>query len=120
VRAETAIALWDDGQRRLRAAEPDVRPLLERVADAIVDELRRRLGGSFTVAELAVLYGAGTDWCLDVAIATIPTDSRAWDAQLAADAAFARYVREAKDWAGGRRRDPEEIARARAEAPPGY
>jgi hypothetical protein len=106
---DTALQLWNDGQRRLSRAEPDERRLLERVTDCIVDELRRRLGGSFSTPELAELYSAGTDWCLDVAIATFPSNPRAWDAQTAGDAAFARYVREASDWSGGRRRDPEEI-----------
>jgi hypothetical protein len=102
---DTALQLWSDGQRRLSAAEPDERRLLERVADRIVDELRRRLGGPFTTRELAELYSAGTDWCLDVAIATAPDDPRAWDVATAGDAAFARYVREATDYAGGRRRE---------------
>jgi hypothetical protein len=108
---DTALQLWSDGQRRLRAAEPDERRLLERVSDRIVDELRRRLGGPFTTRELAALYSAGTDWCLDVAISTVPHDPRAWDAQTAGDAAFARYVREASDWSGGRRREAEELER---------
>jgi hypothetical protein len=106
---DTALQLWSDGQRRLRAAAPEERRLLERVSDRILDELRRRLGGPFTTRELAALYSAGTDWCLDVAIATVPNDPRAWDAQTAGDAAFARYVREASDWSGGRRRDAEEL-----------
>ena len=105
---DTAIQLWDEGQRRLRQADPDAQPVLERVTDRIVDELRRRLGGTFTTDELAALYSEGTDWCLDVAIATEPDDPRAWDAQTLGDAAFWRYVREAADYAGGRRRLPEE------------
>jgi hypothetical protein len=108
---DTALQLWSDGQRRLSRADADERRLLERVVDRIVDELRRRLGGPFTTGELAELYSAGTDWCLDVAIATVPNDPRAWDAQTAGDAAFARYVREASDWSGGRRRDAEELER---------
>ncbi len=106
---DTALQLWNDGQRRLSAAAPDERRLLERVAERIVDELRRRLGGPFTTRELADLYSAGTDWCLDVAIATVPEYPRGWDAATAGDAAFARYVREATDWAGGRRRTQEEL-----------
>jgi hypothetical protein len=31
-----------------------------------------------------------------------PDNPRAWDSETVADAAFARYVREASDWAGGR------------------
>ena len=107
MQVDTAIQLWQDGERRVRAADADDRRLLERVVDRIVVELRRRLGGPFTTHELTALYSAGTDWCLDVAIATAPDEPRAWDAQTAGDAAFARYVREAVDWAGGRRREPE-------------
>lgn len=104
---ETAIELWQEGERRLRFADPDERLVMERVADRIVDELHRRLGGSFTTDELAALYSAGADWCLDVALAASPDDPRGWDAQTIGNAAFARYVREASDWAGGRRRVPE-------------
>ena len=39
------------GERR-----PGGRPALERVTDALVGELRRRLGGPFTTQELAELY----------------------------------------------------------------
>jgi hypothetical protein len=100
---ENAIYQWDEGQRRLRDAPSVRRPALERVTDQIVAELRRRLGGQFTTGELAELYEQGTDWCLDVAVATAPEDPHAWEAETVADAAFSRYVREASDFAGGRR-----------------
>jgi len=110
VRVETAIGLWQDGERRLRAAGPELARRQERVVARIVDELRRRLGGPFTTAELAGLYGEGTDWCLDLAVRAFPDDPRTWDVQTVGDAAFARYVREASDWAGGRIREPIEDA----------
>lgn len=99
-----ALLQWQEGQRRLAEAGPDDRPALERVTERIVEELRRRLGGTFSTAELADLYAEGTDWGLDVALATAPGNPRAWEAQTVVDAAFARYVREAADFAGGRRR----------------
>jgi hypothetical protein len=102
---DNAIFQWDDGQRRLREAPAEERATLERVTDRIVAELRRRLGGAFTTAELAELYQRGTDWCLEVAVSTAPDRPRAWDLATVADAAFARYVREAVDFAGGRRVD---------------
>ena len=114
---ETAIGLWQDGERRLRAADPGERAVMERVADRILDELHRRLGGPFTTGELAALYSAGADWCLDVALAVAPDDPRAWDAQTIGNAAFARYVREASDWAGGRRRVPEKDEEAVEDRP---
>ena len=101
---ETAIDQWREGERRLTAAQPAQRPALERVIDRIVAELRRRLGSTFTTDELVALYERdGTGWCLDVAVVAAPNAPWAWEARTVADAAFARYVREASDFAGGRR-----------------
>jgi hypothetical protein len=101
---EEVIGLWREGQRRLAQASPDVRPALERVVDEVVDELRRRLGGPFTADELATFYiERGTDWCFDVATRVAPRTPEAWDMTTVAGAAFARYLREAVDYGGGRR-----------------
>ena len=100
---DNAIFLWREGERRLADAPPHELPALERVAERIFVELRRRLGAAFTADELAELYDRGTDWCLDVAYATAPEAPYAWDLRTVADAAFARYLREATDYAGGRR-----------------
>ena len=48
----------------------------------------------------------GTGWCTDIAYSVAPGAPWAWDARTTADAAFGRYVREASDYAGGRRLDP--------------
>jgi hypothetical protein len=101
---DTAIYQWRAGERRLADAAPHERPALERVTSRIHAELRRRLGGAFTVDELADLYAQGTDWCTAIAVATAPEEPYAWDARIVADAAFARYLRSAADFAGGRRR----------------
>ena len=104
MRFDEAIVMWREGQRRLSDADPDVRPAMERVVDELVVELRRRLGGPFTTQELARLYGEqGTDWCFDVAVRAAPGTPAAWDLSTVAGAAFARYLREASDYAGGRR-----------------
>ncbi len=100
---ETGFLQWRDGERRLAEAEPGRQGQLERVVDGIVAELRRRLGGPFTAAEVAALYDEGTDWAVEVAVRTAPDDPWAWDPRVVADAAFARYVRGASDFAGGRR-----------------
>ncbi len=98
------IGLWEEGQRRLAAAEPADRPALDRVVEAIVTELRRRLGGAFTAQELADLYQEqGTDWCFAIATRVAPRTPAAWDMPTVAGAAFARYAREAGDYARGRR-----------------
>jgi hypothetical protein len=100
---EAAIFQWRDGERRLAAAAATHAPALERVTEAIHAELRRRLGGSFLTEELVELYDRGTDWCLDLAYRLAPEAPWAWDARTVGDAAFARYLREASDFAGGRR-----------------
>jgi len=100
---ETAVQQWRAGERRLQAASGAERRVLDRVVAAIVDELRRRLGGKFTADELAGLYDRVTAWCLDIAVSVAPDDPYAWEADTVADAAFARYLREATDYAGGRR-----------------
>jgi len=76
---------------------------MERVTEALVAELRRRLGGRFSSDELVELYDRGTSWCQQVAMNVAPQEPSAWDAAVVADAAFARYLREAADYAGGRR-----------------
>lgn len=100
---ETAVFDWRAGERRLEEAPAAERGALYEVVDAIVAELRRRVGLTFTVEELAALYDAGTDWCLDLATRTAPEAPWAWETSIVADAAFARYVRQATDYAGGRR-----------------
>lgn len=104
LRFDDVLGLWREGQRRLAQADPSDRPALERVIDAIVDELRRRLSGPFTTDELTRLYvDGGTDWCFDIAIRVAPGNPEAWDLTTVVGAAFARYVREASDFAGGGR-----------------
>jgi hypothetical protein len=104
MRFEEVIGLWREGERRLARAEPQDWPVLARVTDAIVVELRKRLGGAFTAQELVDLFAElGTDWCFDIATRVAPDNPSAWDMTTVANAAFARYLREASDYAGGRR-----------------
>ena len=97
---ENAIFQWEEGERRLRESEDPVRRQLEDAVHVVLAELRRRLGSSFTLSELADLYGSDVDWAHDLALrAGAGTDS-SW----VVDATFGRYSREAADYAGGRRR----------------
>jgi hypothetical protein len=96
---ENAIFQWEDGERRVRDA-----PHLERAVEAVLGELRRRLGSTFVVSELADLYGAGTDWAAELAAHGGAGAEASW----AVDAAFRRYAREASNYAGGRRREEHE------------
>ncbi len=96
---DNAMFQWQDGEQRLRAMRPGDRRQLEGATQAVLEEIRRRLGSSFQVAELAELYAAGTDWAEDVA----GRRGASMDAVLVVDAAFALYAHEAADYAGGRR-----------------
>ncbi|HEX8753486.1 MAG TPA: hypothetical protein VF731_08735 [Solirubrobacterales bacterium] len=97
---ENALFQWEEGWRALREIEePRERRLADRVVEAIRDQLRRRIGPTFSADELAELYGRGTDWCQQVALDVAPTVG---DPQTLADAAFWLYLRGATDFAGGR------------------
>jgi hypothetical protein len=98
---QNALFQWEDGQRRLRDAPPELRRRLDRATDQVVEELRRRLGASFRVSELASLYATTPDWPQDIAIGA----GAGVEAGSVVDAAFARYAREAADFAGGRPHD---------------
>jgi len=101
---QSVLFQWEEGYERLQAAraDPPLYRALGRLVVGVQDELRRRLGSTFRVAELVDLYRQGTDWALDLAIGRYPDDSRMWDLSIAADAAFYLYMREASDYAGGR------------------
>ena len=104
LRFEDLIGLWQDGERRLREADPADRLVLDRVVAEVVDELRRRVGGAFGVQELTRYYlGTGTDWCFGIAMRVAPETPAAWDMPVISGAAFARYAREAGDFMIGRR-----------------
>ena len=84
------------------AATPEpARSDLERAVGYVVEELRRRLGSSFVLDELADFYGETTDWATEMA------DRRGagTDSAAVVDAAFARYARESSNFAGGRARE---------------
>jgi hypothetical protein len=94
---DNALFQWQDGERRIRDMDDLVRQDLEGAVEVVQDELRRRLGSSFTVEELADLYGAGVDWATDIArLERAGTDSAA-----VVDVAFARYARQATNYGGG-------------------
>ena len=97
---ENALTQWEAGERHVREAPELESADLDRVVAVVQDELRRRLGSTFLVGELADLYSMGTDWAEDLA----QRSSAGTDTATVVDAAFGRYARAAGDFAGGRRR----------------
>jgi hypothetical protein len=89
---------WDEGLARI--AQP-VRPAVatgrRRIMAAVHDELRRRLGMTFTLAQLVRVYEGASTWYLDLAARTVPKEPDSWDPAVTLDAAFATYSRAASD-----------------------
>ena len=99
---ESAVFQWQEGWSGLQAlaGDPAASRQADRFVEAVRDELRRRVGSTFTMSELADFYGQGTDWCLRLAMEVAPT--LAPRAQSLADAAFWLHLRVATDFAGSR------------------
>jgi hypothetical protein len=99
---QTARSEWDDGVRRLAATQGD--PLryreLSSLVDAVVDELRRRVGQTYTLDELARAYAGAEDWVREIVVRETEPRSRAGlaDTALVQDAAFGRYAHGATDY----------------------
>ena len=91
---------WEDGNRRLEGAASD-RSLYERLladVELVLDELRRRVGQTFTLDELAGAYDEADRWVQE---ALAEGDAApGWPARSATaqDAAFHRYSRGAVDY----------------------
>ena len=93
---------WAEGKRMLDAAGDDTarsRHLLILV-EAVEDQLARRVGQTFTLADLARAYDGAEDWVRDVIVSSMPARSRAGikDTALVQDAAFALYAQGASDY----------------------
>jgi hypothetical protein len=93
---------WDEGLRRLETvgAETARGRHLWFLVEAVLAELRRRVGQTFTLAELALAYEGSEDWVRDVVAHSAPPKARAGirDVALVQDAAFAHYARGASDY----------------------
>jgi hypothetical protein len=97
---EIARHEWAEGNRRLSAAasNPDAYELLMGQVEAVTQEIRRRLGEHFTLAQLADVYGGADSWVLEAVEER--ADRPGWTATLsvAQDAAFHLYARGATDY----------------------
>jgi hypothetical protein len=92
---------WFDGERRLAAArvrDPARAVLYDRVVAELRRTLRRRIGQTFSLADLAQVYSRSAVWTRDVAQRTAPGAAYAHDLAVTADAVFAEAARQASDW----------------------
>jgi hypothetical protein len=98
--AQHARQEWQEGHRRLQEAarDPLVGDRLHAQLDAVVAELRRRLGETFTLAQLADAYSGSEDWAREVVSERAPVPDWPRTVALATDAAFYAYARGAVDY----------------------
>jgi hypothetical protein len=90
---------WEEGNRRLQAAASDPQ-LYERLlaeVDLVLEQLRRRVGQTFTLDELASAYADADRWVQE---ALEEDASAGWPARSTTvrDAAFHIYSRGAVDY----------------------
>jgi hypothetical protein len=97
---ESARRDWEDGWRRLQdeSRERVAADRLSRQVEVVTDELRRRVGGTFTLAELAAAYVDAERWAREAVAERAPAPG--WPGMLAVvlDAAFHLYARGAVDY----------------------
>ena len=96
VAVQNARLQWEDGYRRLNEHASD-RSLYQRLlaqVGVLTDELNRRVGQTFTLADLAAAYEDADHWLLEV----LPPGAGAVQLGLVEDAAFHLYARGAVDY----------------------
>jgi hypothetical protein len=98
---ETARQEWTEATRRIEQARNNrdrYRRLLAQV-DIVAAELRRRVGQTFTLGELADAYGSAEDWAREAVGERAPTPDWPRDIAIVTAAAFDSYQRGAIDYA---------------------
>jgi hypothetical protein len=102
VDVELARQQWDEGRRRIeseRSSDGEAYERLNAQVTLLVDELRKRIGQTFTLAELAAAYDGADDWARDLLFdAAEQGDGPPPDTATATDAAFQLYAHRASDY----------------------
>ena len=96
---ESARREWEDGHRRLETSrDADVADRLLAQVGVVTDELRRRVGGTFTLAELTGVYGRAESWSRAAVAEHAPYPGWARTLATVEAAAFYLYARGAADY----------------------
>jgi hypothetical protein len=97
---ELARHQWEDGYRRVEALRADRRRYAELLAqiDVVLGELRKRVGQTFTLDELADAYAGADDWAREAIDLADPDAPAPTEAPAVAGAAFHQYARGATDY----------------------
>jgi hypothetical protein len=97
---EIARQEWEEGRRRLEAARGErrrYRQLLQ-LLDLVHDELRKRVGQTYTLRELVAAYDTSEGWAREVLEERAPAPGWPRDLTLVLAAAFDAYQRGAVDY----------------------
>jgi hypothetical protein len=97
---EVARQEWEQGSRRLEAAHEDGPRYRELVGllELVLDELRKRVGQTYTLAELVAAYGGSERWAREVLEERAPATGWPRDLTIVLAAAFDAYQRGAIDY----------------------
>jgi hypothetical protein len=97
---ESARREWEEGHRRLleQAREEGNADRLYAQVDVVAEELRRRVGGVFTLRELAAAYARSDEWSRAVVAEQAPAPGWPRTLSLVEAAAFHLYARGAQDY----------------------
>ena len=91
---------WEEGTRRLEATRED-RPRYRQLLaflELLLDELRKRIGQTYTLAELVAAYGESERWGREVLAERAAAPGWPRDLSLVLAAAFDAYQRGAIDY----------------------
>ena len=97
---EVARQEWEEASRRLESTRDDAhryRQLLE-LLDLVLDELRKRIGQTYTLAELVAEYGRSERWAREVLEERAEISGWPRDLTTVLAAAFDAYQRGAIDY----------------------
>jgi len=97
---ELARQEWEQGDRRLRESASDQarQALLIAQVEALVEQLRRRVGATYTLADLAREYEGAERWAYETLAERAERPGWVGTVSTALEAAFHRYARGAQDY----------------------
>jgi len=98
---EVVRSEWEDGYRRFQDLSRD-RVAADRLSlqlEVVTDELRKRVGQTFTLEELAARYREADEWVRDAVSEHAATPGWPRTLSIVQDAAFHLYQRGAVDYA---------------------